>query len=212
MLRTIRAGRSPKVYVKVTPEINGWKWARIKHVADRPDVPEDFAPDEITLQDRPIGQQLGHGIPWRNWWGHSREINNDAAWARFTTYEADLFNNNGVGGQIDTTQNVSAECIDMGGNLFAYDAETSTHVRMVTYKYNMDTSILNPLTSNFYYHPEYYFYMCSISKSGIIRKVGAGIDEFAPRVAYGEKWIRKSEITKLPGRPATWGIYDVLAP
>jgi hypothetical protein len=76
----------------------------------------------------------------------------------------------------------------------------------------MDTSILNATVNNFYTHPEYYFYFCMISKSGIIRKVGAGIDEFAPRVAYGEKWIRKSQVVLLPSRPLTWGIFDVLAP
>jgi hypothetical protein len=167
-------------------------------------------PDAIILQDRPIGKQLGHGIPiLPPVWSCLRERNNNAAWAWITTYEAMWINNSGVGGEIDITQKVNAECIIGGGNLVAYDYETDTHIRLVAYDYRTSNF---PTLENFITRPYLFWYPTSIDANGNIYKVAGGIDAYIPLLKYTELWIRKSEVTLLPAQPVSWGIENVLAP
>jgi hypothetical protein len=184
-----------------------YKWAIVKHNPDRPDAYKynPFAPDEIPMQDRPIGSQLGHGIPvLPPVWSWLYANNSAAAWEWLTNYEKMWINNNGVGGEINIGDNVSAESITGGGNLVAYDFETATHIRLVSFKYT------DNIAGSFFTHPWLFWYPTMINEAGIVRKVANGIDVYIPLLRYTELWLRKVDVIQLAYKPASWGIKDVL--
>ena len=190
-----------------------YKWARINHLPRQ--VAQASAPDEVFISDRsydtPIYQK-GNDIPWRDWWSHFDEINGAKARAWMRRYESMMFNNDEVGGEIDTNQKINIRCSDGGGNLFAYDAETTYYVRMVCYPYNMsvetltaDDNFYNPATQHLYFYPT------AINKDGRVFRIGDGsFDTFIPRIAR-EKWILKSKCTFFAYRPVSWGVANVLS-
>jgi hypothetical protein len=194
----------------VSPNV---KYARIKHIYDHHQENDwQLVPDAIKLNGNGWSDQKGQDIPWISWWHHHEEINSPAAYQLLLTLEVMLFNKNGTRGTIDTTQPISALCQMCGGNLVAFREETTSHIKILSYQYDMDTSLLNAEDDNFYTRPEYYWYMNATNKSGVIRKMANGLDVFVAQVARGEKWIRKSECTFFDQRPETWTIENVLAP
>jgi hypothetical protein len=228
MLRTIRAGQNPKVYVKVVPNPL-WGWARILHNKDRFDnVPETLAPDEAFTQDYPIvypdGVRLGNLVPWKkinsniDWWPHYDEINNPAArlWGR--NYESMCFND-GIGGVIDDTKNVNIRPDDGGGNIFAFDARSADGKFLRQVCFQNTQSIIGLKQRYFddpFYRYVYYFYPSAINRAGSIFKIGGGseqgLDIWVPRITAGERWIPVENCQMLTTFPTGWTYLNVLAP
>jgi len=191
-------------YVEEVGELP-YKFARVNHDYDRGDWLGLF-PDEIVLQSQGTGNQKANNVPIRpQVWSWLRANNNDAAWTWLTTYESMWMNNNGKGGEIDITGKVSSEPLTCGGNLIAYDAETTTHVRLVTFNYN------DPIVGDFKTTPWMFWYPTAVNTSRVVRKVAGGIDVYVPLLSYAESWIEKSRITLLPSRPSTWTEANVLS-
>jgi hypothetical protein len=168
-------------------------------------------PDEIILQDAPIGTNIGNGIPFQEWWGVCSKINNAAAMAWLGTYEAMFFNNDqGPAREIDKTHPVNIRCSSSGGNLKAFylNTQTATHIQLVAYDYQ------HPELANgqdFYTNPEMFTLPTAINLAGRISKVASGIDVFAPQICRPQGiWIRKTEVIMLSSKPQFWSIADVM--
>lgn len=209
--RLIIDGQSPKTYVEIIQDPSV-KYARVKHFYDRVDPEWKLVPDAIKLNSNGWSDQKGQDIPWINWWHHHEEINSPAAYKALTLLEVMLFNKDETAGEIDTTQPISALCQMGGGNLVAYREETNSHIHILSYQWDMDTSLLDPDYDNFYKRPEFYWYMVAVNRNRVIRKMANGLDIFVAQVARGEKWIRKSEVTFFDQRPETWTIENILTP
>jgi hypothetical protein len=180
------------------------KFARVNHDYERGDWLPLF-PDEIVLLSQGVGTQKANNyLVLSHVWDWLRANNNDAAWDWLTDYEAMWINNNAEGGEIDITGKVNAEPIIGGGNLIAYDMETDSHVRLVTFNY-ADT-----IVGNFFTAPWLFWYPTAVNTSRVVRKIAGGIDVYIPLLSYAESWIQKSKITLLDRQPASWTILDVL--
>ena len=196
-------------FVPVSP----YGWCIIKHLPRGNGTKYD--PDEIILQDRPVGGTIGNGIPFQGWWGVSERVNrnNLGAMEWLSTYEAMFFNNDQDPDvrEIDKSKPINIRCSSGGGNLKAFHlgTQTSTHVQLVAFDYRY------PERANgmdFSTNPELFTYPVAINATGKIIKVAGGINVFVPQICRPEYglWVRKSEIIILAEKPAIWGIQDVL--
>ena len=73
-------GLSPKLYKETTQDDTEFGYCVLKH---RPrGNPGMFDPDEFIFQDAPVGDNIGNGIPFKEWWGITYELNKDypGAW------------------------------------------------------------------------------------------------------------------------------------
>jgi len=197
----------------VEKEKSPYSFCVLKHLPRGND--SRFDPDEIFLQDRPVGTGMGVGIPFQAWWGFVKEINknNAGAWEWLTTYEAMWFNNDQDPNarEIDITKPINIRCTDGGGNLRAYYPETQTnaYIELVGYDY-LHPELLDASVDNFNKKPEMFCVPSAINLAGVVRKVANGITVFMPRLYRTKIWIRKSEVIFLKEKPTKWTIEDVL--
>ena len=194
--------------------VSPYKFARVNHDYERGDWLGLF-PDEVVLQLQGTGNQKANNyLVLYHIWVWLRQNNTDGAWDWLTDYEAMWINNNGIGGEIDypkteaenATKKISAEPIIGGGNLIAYDKETATHVRLVTFNYK------DAIVGNFNTSPWMFWYPTAVNASKQVRKIAGGIDAYIPLLSYAESWIEKSRLILLPHQPTNWTISDVLNP
>jgi len=156
-------------------------------------VPAASQPSAMQMQDRPIGDGKGNTIPISDkWWSHIRKINNDAGYG-YARQVGLLWINIPY-----TDKTPRAETVISGGNFIAWDEETNTHVKLLSYGWDMDTSVLSPQYHNWLQLP-YMFWKCSsYTQAGYTMKVLDGVDCYIPRIALTELWINKNSIEIFP--------------
>ena len=181
------------------------KFAIVRHQPLGREENKQFNPDIIRMQNPRSG-----GVPGptdtaegdyihikANWWRYIEKINslkgynytrsigalwcNDVNWDNVTPYSTGL-----------------AESIICAGNFIAFDRETPTHVRLLSYDWNMDTNQLNPEYNNWHNQPWMFWKACAISKEGIIINVGSDLDVYFPLISEKELWMHKSTLEILP--------------
>ena len=150
-----------------------------------------FSPDTIPVQDEPRGTGKGASFqvlqPWRD---YIKKINDEAGAAYALSLNNLWMNKEGV-----------AESVICGGNFVQWDMETDTHVRLVGYKYNQQTDMLDPLRDNWHTQPTRFWKACAIDETGRIINVGQALDVFYPLIAKTESWMNKSDLEMFPPPP-----------
>lgn len=162
-----------------------------------------FYPDTIPMQDRPRGAGKGDTIPILNpWWEYMKKIN---------TPEGYIYNRS-IGcmwiniwyDQETDTPTPKAESIHCGGNFVAYEEETSTHVKLISYDYRMKTDGLNPEFDNWRMKPYLFWKAAAIDISGkMIMPVvsGEARDVYFPLIRKTELWMNKNDLEIFPTPP-----------
>jgi len=217
VMELTKLGESPKLYRPVVVEPSPYGWCVLKR---RPRGGQDefghlvSEPDEVILQDRPIGTSIGNGIPFMRWWDVFDRLNPSAGARLYgRTPEAQKFNNDQDPDEreIDDTQPINIRCSGDGGNLKAFylETQTATHIQLVAFDY------LYPVDAegkDFYSHPWLFTFPSAINSAGQVTKVANGINVFFPQIERKETglWIRKSEVIMLSKKPEYWGIEDVM--
>jgi len=87
-----------------------------------------------------------------------------------------------------------------GGNFIAYDTETPTHVRLVSYANDLDMNrVLNPEIDNWVMKPYKWWKAIAVNKDGTLINVGQDVDAFFPllRGKY-ELWMYKKHLEFFP--------------
>lgn len=177
------------------------KLAYVKHDFNRAGFNIVYYPSTVTLQDQPKGDGKGRQIPIEsNWWKYIEKINDERGY-RYARSIQMMWINSKYDNQIKYSTG-HAESICCGGNFVSYDLETDTHLRLITYPNNLDTSALNPLRDNWYEKPYMFWKACAVEANGAkVIKVGADIDMYIPLICnvpqFGkpaELWIRRDKV------------------
>lgn len=162
-----------------------------------------FSPDTIPMQDRPKGTGKGNTIPILNpWWEYMKKIN---------TPEGYIYNRS-IGcmwiniwyDQETDTPTPKAESIHCGGNFIAYEEETSTHVKLISYDYRMKTVGLDPEFDNWHMKPYLFWKAVAIDIGGkMIMPVvlGEARDVYFPLIRRTELWMNKKDLEFFPAPP-----------
>jgi len=187
-----------------------YKFAIVKHV-----IPNEtgefnitYYPDAVPMQDQPKGTGKGDTIPILNpWWEYMQKINTPdgysynrsvgALWINIKYKDAD-------GNQIKTPR---AESIHCGGNFIAYEEETDTHVKLVSYDYRMKTVGLDLEIDNWFMKPWMFWKACAVNSGGKVINPyvkSRGIDVYFPLIRNTELWMNKNDLELFPDPPAGW--------
>jgi len=197
------------------------KYAIIKHLWREAGL--SYAPDTCKVSDRPIGEEQGNKIPvTQEWWDYIKKLNSPGgyAWARSvytmwinTPYDQTIIP--------DTVAEMAkSESINCGGNFIAYDEETATHVRMLSWDWRFNPLVLSPTVDNWMNFP-YLFWKAALVNIDykIINPVSKGvpIDVYIPCLCLTETWINKKLIEKFPETGADYrlrgtDVYDGTQP
>ncbi len=193
------------VYKEIRPP--PFKFAIVKHVI--PDVSAGFKityyPDAVPMQDRPKGTGKGSGIPvFSSWWSYMRKINTPEGYSYNRSVGAMWINaeyRDEDGKEIKTPV---AESIHCGGNFVAYEEETNTHVKLISYDYRMKTDVLNPVVDNWFMKPYLFWKAAAVGISGKIinpHVKSKGIDVYFPLIRNTELWMNKNDLELFPTPP-----------
>jgi len=181
-----------------------YKFAIVKHV-----IPNEtgefnitYYPDAVPMQDQPKGTGKGDTIPVLNpWWEYMQKINTPDGYSYNRSVGAMWINiqyKDGEGNQIKTPR---AESIHCGGNFIAYEEETDTHVRLVSYDYRMKTADLNPAVDNWHLKPWLFWKAVAVSSGGKLINPyvkSKGIDVYFPLIRNTELWMNKNDLELFP--------------
>jgi hypothetical protein len=206
-LQLTRMGYSPKTYKRFIVQDDPFGWCVLKR------RPRPYAPDEVILQDMPIGTALGASIPFQPWWSKMRMINGAEEMAWWLTYEAEKFNNdaNPDEREINPDLPINIRCTGDGGNLKAFykDMQTNTHIRLVAYDY-LHPEFIDPFIDNFDIKPWMVSLCTAIDAGGLVHKIAGGIEPYYYQLYRTELWIRKTEVIMLDQKPYEWTKADVM--
>ena len=155
-------------------------------------------PSAQPMQDMPAGDSKGNTIPiLPDWWEYIRAINNEDGYLYARSIGSLWIN-------IDyQTENKTprAESVMSAYNYIAWDEETDTHVKLLSYSWYHGASGLNPAVDNWRYKP-YMFWKCSAyNRGGDVFNVWGGVDCYIPRIYNTELWMRKDYIEPFPVGP-----------
>ena len=193
------------VYTEFKPP--PYKFAIVKHGVY---VPENewgitFYPDARPMQDRPQGTGKGDTIPVLNpWWEYMQKINSPDGYSYNRSVGALWINieyRDANGNQIKIPR---AESIHCGGNFIAYEEETNTHVKLISYDYRMKTSGLNPSVDNWQMKPYLFWKAVAVSSDGKLLNPhvkGKGIDIYFPLIRNTDLWMNKNDLELFPSPP-----------
>lgn len=181
------------------------KLAYIKHNFERYGFPElNYFPDVIMMNDVSGTSQLGRNIPVKeNWWRYIEKINNPLGYKYARSIQMMWVN---IGYDNDVPYSTAkAEAVHCGGNFVSWDIETSTHIRLISWANDYDTSKLNPAVHNWRTMPYMFWKACSVERFGSrVRNVGADLDVYFPFICntpqFGlpaELWMEKSKVELL---------------
>ena len=181
--------------IKHPPEL---KFAVVRH--DPRNGGLSYFPDTIPMQnDRSTGVPSpiddGKGDPIHiesNWWHHIKKINSPRGyeWAR-------SIGNMWINGDYDVDTPYStgvAESVTCGGALVAFTQQTSTHIKLYSYDWRMDTTNLE---ENQFNTPHMYWKAWAINGGGDIIKVANELDVWFPRIAQRDLWMHKWDVKLL---------------
>lgn len=173
-----------------------FKFAIVKHDFRPRANAGTFAPDSIAMEDRPSGSIKGDTITILNpWWEYIAKINDYYGYKYARSVGAYWINGD------YNTKPAEAESIICGGNFIAYDYETSTHVRLVSYHWQQKTAGLNPKYDNWFVQPYLFQKVLCVSEDGRFQRPtveGAQRDVYLPLIAKTMLWMNKADIEKFP--------------
>jgi hypothetical protein len=165
-----------------------------------------YFPDTVAMQNprwlssKPAVDDTGKGSPIHiesNWWHYIEKINSFRGykWAR-------SISNMWINLQyVDTPYSTArAESLHCGSNFFCWDAdyETPTHVKLVTFDWRMDTTVLNRAYNNWFNQSEFFWKPIAVNGEGDIIKVANALDVYFPLIAEKELWMHKKDIEIFP--------------
>ena len=152
-------------------------------------------PSAQPMQDRPVGVGKGNTIPiMPEWWEYIARINNADGYG-YAREPFLLWINIDYRAENKTPR---AESVMSAYNYIAWDEETDTHVKLLSYSWYRGWRGLNPLVDNWQYKP-YMFWKCAAYNSGgEVFKVLNGVDAFIPRIHNTELWMNKDIIEQFP--------------
>lgn len=165
--------------------------AYVLHDFNRPF--DKYEPDAITLQDNGKRTDKGRTIPVRsNWWKYIEKINSPLGY-KYARGHGMWINRDY---DSDTPYSIAqAESIISGGNFVAYDAETATHLRILSFPNNMDTSKLDPAIYNWRNMPYMFWKACAVKNgSEKVINVGEGLDVYFPIICNEPKFFQPAEL------------------
>jgi hypothetical protein len=154
-----------------------------------------FSPDTIPMQSEPKGTGKGVTIPiLPAWWDYIKKINTPEAYDYARSVGLLWIN------KVDSDPPI-AESVICGGNFVTWDKETDTHVRLVSYKYDQATDMLDPLRDNWHMQPTKHWKACAINEDGKIINVGKALNVYYPLLAKTELWMVKTDLEMFPPAP-----------
>mgnify|MGYP001619641686 FL=1 len=193
------------VYTEIKPP--PYRFAIVKH---RPRDNEmgfgiSYSPDTIPMQDRPQGIGKGNTIPiLPPWWEYMQKINSPDGYSYNRSIGAMWINIKYDQESINPSPPPRAESIQCGGNFIAYEEETNTHVKLISYDYRMKTDGLKPLVDNWQMKPYTFWKAVAIDNYGKMinpHVKGKGIDAYFPLIRNTELWMNKNDLELFPSPP-----------
>lgn len=150
-------------------------------------TPPLFAPPAtIPLQETPFGDEKG--TPYRLLVEHKNHIQSISPASGFQWMMKPF--NMVINDEYSYWENPLCQLIGCGGNYFAYDKETKTHVRLVSYNW-LDTTYLDPKIHNWLHYPWKIWKAVAITKEGVVRNVGASLDAYWKLISKRELWVHR---------------------
>lgn len=212
-LITAKFGDKIVEYQESEPVVERLKLAIIKHDFSRYGFGITYFPDVITVQntgDPVSGGSKGNPVFVRSpWWRLIEKLNShDERSYRYTRSIGYMWINTDYNQNLPYSQ-AQAVSVVCGGNFIAYDLETPTHVRIITFdNFLKADQVLDPALINWHVAPHKVWKACSVERNGtLIRKVAEGLDVYIPYIAphayFGkpaEMWIEKWKIEILGER------------
>ena len=196
-----------KITVKVThnepiealPYVPGRRYGIVKVSHEYPPIySQDTVAGAVAMEDRLFGKEKGNSIPvFDNVWSYLEKINPDPRAMPFWRSEGWLWINIPY---IDEGKTPRCESIMSPGNIISWDEETNSHVKLLAYDCDMDTSLLNPSIENWKYRPDLFWKATSYNRNWEINNVGNGIDAYTMRIKNigSTLWMHKDSIEVFP--------------
>lgn len=173
---------------------SGRRYAIIKHRWRESTPPLKFPPDTCPFGSSPSGDGKGTTIPIRiTWRNHIKKINNSKGYDWCMSV-----GNMWINTPYTEGQDPKAESIGCGGNFLAFDEETTTHVKAISYKWTDDASILDPTIHNWQNRPWMIWKACAIGEDGRVINVSNALDAYIPMIAKTDFWVHKKYLEMLP--------------
>jgi len=159
---------------------------------------EHLLPSAQPMQDQPAGDSKGSTIPiLDDWWNYIADTNDTAGYMYALSVGA-LWINIEYRTEIKTPR---AESVMSAYNYIAWDEETNTHVKLLSYSWHRGSYGLVPEV-DCWKHKPYMFWKCAAyNEIGDVFKVANGVDCYIPRIHNTELWMNKSYIEAFPVGP-----------
>jgi hypothetical protein len=193
-----------QIEVSIHPKIQAQrlKLAYVKHNFERYGFPNlTYFPDVIPMMDEPNTELKGRNIHCaENWWRYIEKINTASAYT-WTRSIGKMWINAGYDNSIPYST-ARPESVHCGGNFVAYDLETNTHVRLISFPPDADTSQLDPAVDNWMNKPYLFWKACAVERFGTrVINVANGLDVYFPLICNrpqlgkpAELWMRKQDL------------------
>jgi len=204
----------PSVPLGMLPFVPGRKYGIVKVSKEWPagEWNATITASAQPMQDRPIGIGKGNTIPiFDNWWIYLEKINTHPKAMEFWRSVGWLWINIPY---LEEGKTPRAESVMSCSNIVSWDEEIMGHARLLSFPWDMDTTILDPRENNWWKRPDLFWKACSYNLAGNVFNVGYAIDAFAPRIHLTELWMDIAEYIEVfpeEGREYRfWGtdIYD----
>lgn len=170
------------------------QYAIVHHPAWNEAYGHTLQPSAMQMQNRPIGDGKGASMPVQNyWWDYIRKINTADGFAAAQSVGVLWGNNQPEAGKLRMVETVMS-----GGNLVAFDEETTTHIAPLYYDMNFPPIHLHPLADNWYWKPWRFWKQYSYDSAGVTNKILNGVDSQIPLLGTAKLWLPKKNITILP--------------
>jgi len=159
--------------------------------------PMRVLPSAQQMQDRPIGDDKGAQIPvLPHMWEYIRKINDQRGYDYARSVGMLWINS-----KYSDTETPMATTTISGGNYFAGDVIENNHIRLLSFPYDIDTSLFSPQYHNWQQMP-WMFWKCSgYDEAGNTYKVLDGVDCYLPRIARTELWLPLDKVQLFPVGP-----------
>lgn len=188
-----------------------YRYGIFKHRAEGRTGAGAFKPDTTHLQNgrppftgTPAANDDGKGnqiLVEKNIWSYLEKINSKKAYEDYVRAKSAMWCNDKDWNNEIPYSSTLAECIGNGGNFYISDLETPTHLRLVSFPRDMDTSTLDPAKNNWFEQSEMFWKACAIDENGWVTNVGSNLDVYFMRIAYEPLWVNKKEIEIFPVGP-----------
>ena len=155
--------------------------------------PLDNPPSTVPFQQTPYGDEKGTPYRLNNTYNsHIKVIspNDGYQWMMKP-------NNMVINDPYSSGEQPLCQYIGCGGNYFAFDEETATHVRLVSWNW-YKTPVLLSAIHNWMDMPWKIWKACTIREDGKISNVGGGFDAYWMLIGKPEMWLNKKYAELFP--------------